>query len=400
MRYPSLRGQEHTAQACFYDALASRDYAMDRWAIDVAEIEDHPGFSPVKVDYSNAINVVGTHKSTTIQGRSLILNGHVDVVPTGPLEMWARPPFEPCIDGGWLYGRGGADMKAGLCANVFALDALRRLNPRAGVDDAASADAGLLDRDFPRQCRITGTLAPTGAVATLAPRPERRGHHLHPSGLRWRGRIAYDRLQEALAALLGGAKVSDKIGVLEELLGKVDTLIIGGAMANTFLAANGHTMGNSLVETDKLPLARALLQKAEVGDLDLLLPTDLRVADGLNSSTFDVIQVGGDLSGRMALDIGPESAARFADKVRRAETVFWNGPMGLFEKKPFAQGTLTVAEAMAACPGYAVVGGGDSVAAVQQMGLAGEMGHVSTGGGASLEYLEGKPLPGVEALNF
>ncbi|MAQ17704.1 MAG: phosphoglycerate kinase [Sandaracinus sp.] len=201
-------------------------------------------------------------------------------------------------------------------------------------------------------------------------------------------------------AVLGGAKVSDKIGVLEELLGKVDTLIIGGAMANTFLAANGHTMGNSLVETDKLPLARALLQKAEVGDLDLLLPTDLRVADGLNSSTFDVIQVGGDLSGRMALDIGPESAARFADKVRRAETVFWNGPMGLFEKKPFAQGTLTVAEAMAACPGYAVVGGGDSVAAVQQMGLAGEMGHVSTGGGASLEYLEGKPLPGVEALNF
>ena len=199
-------------------------------------------------------------------------------------------------------------------------------------------------------------------------------------------------------AVLGGAKVSDKIGVLEELLGKVDTLIIGGAMANTFLAANGHTMGNSLVETDKLPLARALLQKAEVGDLDLLLPTDLRVADGLNSSTFDVIQVGGDLSGRMALDIGPESASRFADKVRRAETVFWNGPMGLFEKKPFAQGTLTVAEAMAACPGYAVVGGGDSVAAVQQMGLAGEMGHVSTGGGASLEYLEGKPLPGVEAL--
>ena len=200
-------------------------------------------------------------------------------------------------------------------------------------------------------------------------------------------------------AVLGGAKVSDKIGVLEELLGKVDTLIIGGAMANTFLAARGNTMGRSLVEEEKLPLARALLERAEVSDVELLLPTDLRVADAVDSQAVDVVEVGGDLSGRMALDIGPESAARFADRVRRAETVFWNGPMGLFEKKPFAQGTITVAEAMAACPGYAVVGGGDSVAAVQQAGLASKMGHVSTGGGASLEYLEGKPLPGIEALS-
>jgi phosphoglycerate kinase len=198
-------------------------------------------------------------------------------------------------------------------------------------------------------------------------------------------------------AVLGGAKVSDKIGVLEELLTKVDTLIIGGAMANTFLAAAGHAMGRSLVEEDKLPLARALLRKAEVADLELLLPTDLRVADSVDAQTAEVVGTDG-VDGRMALDIGPESAALFADRVRRAETVFWNGPMGLFEKAPFAQGTLTLAEAMAACPGYAVVGGGDSVAAVQQAGLASKMGHVSTGGGASLEYLEGKPLPGVEAL--
>ncbi len=199
-------------------------------------------------------------------------------------------------------------------------------------------------------------------------------------------------------AVLGGAKVSDKIGVLEELRQKVDTLIIGGAMANTFLAAAGHAMGRSLVEEDKLPLARALLQKADVGAVELLLPTDLRVADSLESQNPEVVGLDG-IDGRMALDIGPESAALFADRVRRAETVFWNGPMGLFEKKPFAAGTLAVAEAMAACPGYAVVGGGDSVAAVQQMGLAAKMGHVSTGGGASLEYLEGKPLPGVEALD-
>lgn len=199
-------------------------------------------------------------------------------------------------------------------------------------------------------------------------------------------------------AVLGGAKVSDKIGVLEELRQKVDTLIIGGAMANTFLAAAGHAMGRSLVEEDKLPLARALLQKADVGAVELLLPTDLRVADSLESQNPEVVGLDG-IDGRMALDIGPESAALFADRVRRAETVFWNGPMGLFEKKPFAAGTLAVAEAMAACPGYAVVGGGDSVAAVQQMNLASKMGHVSTGGGASLEYLEGKPLPGVEALD-
>ena len=169
MRYPSLRGQEHTAQTCFYDALARRGYSMDRWAIDVAEIEDHPGFSPVKVDYSNAINVVGTHKPTTIQGRSLILNGHVDVVPTGPLEMWARPPFEPCIDGGWLYGRGGADMKAGLCANVFALDALRGL----GLQPAGTVHVQSVTEE---ECTGNGALSALvrgyRADAALIPEPE------------------------------------------------------------------------------------------------------------------------------------------------------------------------------------------------------------------------------------
>jgi len=169
MRCPSLRGQEHTAQTCFYDALARRGYSMDRWAIDVAEIEDHPGFSPVKVDYSNAINVVGTHKPTTIQGRSLILNGHVDVVPTGPLEMWARPPFEPCIDGGWLYGRGGADMKAGLCANVFALDALRGL----GLQPTGTVHVQSVTEE---ECTGNGALSALvrgyRADAALIPEPE------------------------------------------------------------------------------------------------------------------------------------------------------------------------------------------------------------------------------------
>ncbi len=130
VRLPSLRGQEHTAQDFIYDALGTRGYALDRWAIDVADIETHPGFSPVKVDYANAVNVVGTHRPQRDAGRTLILNGHVDVVPEGPHDMWARHPFDPHVEGDWLYGRGSGDMKAGLAANIHALDALRALGYR------------------------------------------------------------------------------------------------------------------------------------------------------------------------------------------------------------------------------------------------------------------------------
>lgn len=134
VRFPSQRGQEHTAQDFLYKAFADRDLAMDRWSIDVGEIEDHPGFSPVTVNYDNAVNVVGTHRPKDEKGRSLILNGHVDVVPVGPLDMWTTPPYEPRIEGDWLYGRGSGDMKAGIAANLYALDALRR----AGVQPASS----------------------------------------------------------------------------------------------------------------------------------------------------------------------------------------------------------------------------------------------------------------------
>ncbi len=127
VRFPSLRGQEHTAQDFLFEAMRARDLAMDRWAIEISDIENHPGFSPVKVDYSNAINVVGSHRPREEKGRSLILNGHVDVVPTGPLDMWSEPPFEPHVEGDWLYGRGAGDMKAGIAANIYALDALKAL---------------------------------------------------------------------------------------------------------------------------------------------------------------------------------------------------------------------------------------------------------------------------------
>lgn len=199
-------------------------------------------------------------------------------------------------------------------------------------------------------------------------------------------------------AVLGGAKVSDKIGVMEALLGKVDALLVGGAMANTFLAARRLGVGKSLLEEDKLALARSLMSTAEKKGVDLILPVDVRVGDSTEASEAQTVSVDAIPSDAMALDIGPETEKLFRERLRRAQAVFWNGPMGLFENPAFAEGTLAVARAAADCPGFSVVGGGDSVAAIQQANLGSRFDHVSTGGGASLEYLEGRPLPGVEAL--
>jgi phosphoglycerate kinase len=199
-------------------------------------------------------------------------------------------------------------------------------------------------------------------------------------------------------AVLGGAKVSDKIAVIEALFSKIDTLLIGGAMANTFLAAQGKPMGKSLVEQDKLALARDLLEKARTRKVDVVLPTDVVVAPSLDASEGRVVSVDGVPFDEMALDVGPQTVALFRKRLTGAKTVFWNGPMGLFEKAPFAQGSIGVAHAIADSASFSVVGGGDSVAAVQQAGLAARFSHVSTGGGASLELIEGRKLPGVEAL--
>ena len=199
-------------------------------------------------------------------------------------------------------------------------------------------------------------------------------------------------------AILGGAKVSDKIAVIDALMERVDSLLIGGAMANTFLAAQGRDMAKSLVEDDKLALARTVLARADQSGIDIILPTDVRVANSLDADEAEVVSVGAVPEGSMALDIGPDSAVAYAAHISNAAAVFWNGPMGLFENAAFAKGSFAVARAMASCPGFTVVGGGDSVAAVQQADLADRFGHVSTGGGASLQYLEGKKLPGVEAL--
>ncbi len=199
-------------------------------------------------------------------------------------------------------------------------------------------------------------------------------------------------------AVLGGAKVSDKIGVLEALIDRVDALLIGGAMANTFLAAQGLSLGKSLVEPDRFPLARSLLQRAAARNVKLLLPGDLVVADSFEASAGRVVTTNLVPDSAMALDIGPRTVEAFRHEILPAKALFWNGPMGLFEKEPFSHGTLGVAHAGADCAGFTVVGGGDSVAAVNHAGLVPRYDHVSTGGGASLEFLEGRPMPGIDAV--
>ncbi|HID84257.1 MAG TPA: phosphoglycerate kinase [Anaerolineales bacterium] len=197
-------------------------------------------------------------------------------------------------------------------------------------------------------------------------------------------------------AILGGAKISDKIGVVRNLLGKADRVLIGGGMANTFLAALGYAMGDSLVEQEAIETAKTLLQD---GSDKLLLPVDLVIADAFApDAQRRVVPVGDIPAGWRALDIGPDTVDAFAEVIREARTVVWNGPMGVFEMAPFAQGTFGIARAVAESDAVSIVGGGDSVAAVKQSGLADHITHLSTGGGASLEMLEGKVLPGVAAL--
>jgi phosphoglycerate kinase len=202
-------------------------------------------------------------------------------------------------------------------------------------------------------------------------------------------------------ALLGGAKVSDKIGVIQNLMNQVDALIIGGGMAYTFLKAMGEQVGKSLVEQDKLDLARKILQDAKTRKLKFLLPVDHVIADKVDANARTQIVGSGQPipAGMMALDIGPKTIDIFSEEVSRARTIVWNGPMGVFEVAPFAKGTFKIAEAVAENAGaITIVGGGDSVAAVHAAGVDDKITHISTGGGASLEFLEGKKLPGVEAL--
>ena len=200
-------------------------------------------------------------------------------------------------------------------------------------------------------------------------------------------------------AILGGAKVSDKIGVINNLIEKVDTLIIGGGMAYTFFRALGHTIGTSICEEDKLDLAKDLLAKAEAKGVNFMLPVDNVVADEYNeNANFKPVNSDDIPDGWMGLDIGVKTAENFADAIKGAGTVIWNGPMGVSEWENFAAGTRAVAKAVAESGAVSIIGGGDSAAAVEQLGFADKMTHISTGGGASLEFLEGLELPGIACL--
>lgn len=200
-------------------------------------------------------------------------------------------------------------------------------------------------------------------------------------------------------AIIGGAKVKDKIGVIDNLLDKVDNLLIGGGLSYTFTRAQGHETGDSLVEEDKVELAKSFIEKAKQKAVNLYLPTDAVVANKFAADAeTKTVSVDAITEGWMGLDIGPETAARYDQVIKDSKFVIWNGPMGVFEMEPFANGTKTVADAMAETSAYTVIGGGDSAAAVEKFEVADQMDHVSTGGGASLEFMEGKELPGVAVL--
>lgn len=200
-------------------------------------------------------------------------------------------------------------------------------------------------------------------------------------------------------AIVGGAKVKDKIGVIDNLLDIADNLLIGGGLSYTFTKAQGYETGNSLVEEDKIELAKSFIEKAKEKDVNLYLPIDAVVADSFsNEANTQTVKIDAIPEGWMGLDIGPETAKLYADVIRNSKFAIWNGPMGVFEMEPFANGTKQVAEAMAETEAYTIIGGGDSAAAVEKFNLGDQMDHVSTGGGASLEFMEGKELPGVLAL--
>jgi phosphoglycerate kinase len=209
-----------------------------------------------------------------------------------------------------------------------------------------------------------------------------------------------ERPERPYVVVLGGSKVSDKLGVIDNLLAKADKLLIGGGMVFTFLKAQGLEIGTSLLEEDQIPVCLDYLARAEAAGVELLLPTDIVVADKFgDESSAQIVAADAIPADKVGLDIGPESGAAFAAALADARTVFWNGPMGVFEQAAFAEGTRAVAQALTEVDGLSVVGGGDSAAAVRQLGFADEaFGHISTGGGASLEYLEGKTLPGIDVL--
>jgi len=281
---------------------------------------------------------------------------------------------------------------------VLLLENLRFHKGEEGNDEAFCKDLAALADVWVNDAFGTAHRAHASTAGMARFVKERAGGFLIQKEVEYLGRVLA-RPERPFVAILGGAKVSDKIKVLENLIGKADSVLVGGAMAYTFLAAKGVPVGRSRVEQDKLELARQILDKAKAKGIDFELPVDHVCATEPKETAERVVVNGPAIpDGLMGLDIGPRTLDRYRQRILAAKTVFWNGPMGLFEQKPWAEGTFGVARAMAECPGVTVVGGGDSAAAVEQAGLVPRMKHVSTGGGASLEFIEGRELPGVKVL--
>ncbi|WP_234122570.1 phosphoglycerate kinase [Clostridium hydrogenum] len=275
-----------------------------------------------------------------------------------------------------------------------------RFRPEEGKnDDAFSKDLASLADVYVNDAFGTAHRAHCSTVGVTKFVPTAVCGYLIQKELKFLG-SAVETPVRPFVAILGGAKVSDKINVINNLLEKVDTLIIGGGMAYTFLKAQGYTIGTSLLEADKVDYAKEMIEKAAAKKVKLLLPVDNVVGAEFKAETKAVTTEDANIpEGYMGLDIGPKTQKLYCDAVKEAKTVVWNGPMGVFEFESFAEGTKAVARAMADSDATTVIGGGDSAAAVNQLGFGDKMTHISTGGGASLEFLEGKELPGIAALN-
>ena len=341
------------------------------------------------------------------QGASLILAAHFGRPKGGPAPEFSLAPVAKHLSA--LLGR---DVKfAGDCVGPVAEKAANELKPGDVLMLENLRFHAEEEKNDPTFAKGLAALAEVGvndafgvshrahaSVEGITKFLPMVGGFLMEKELDFLGR-AVTNPERPYAAIIGGAKVSDKIGVIENLLSKVDLLLIGGGMANTFFAAQGFSVGKSLIEPDKVPLAKDLLLQAHTRGVKLLLPTDVVVADKFAAdAAHHIVTTNAIGSEEMALDIGPATCDAFTAALANAKTIVWNGPMGVFEMDAFAKGTEAVARAVAASSAISIVGGGDSVAALEKAGLADKITHISTGGGASLEFLEGKVLPGVAAL--
>jgi phosphoglycerate kinase len=351
--------------------------------------------------------VIPTLRHALDAGASVVLASHLGRPKGGPDPKYSLRPVAERL--GALLGRPvplapdciGAETRAQAQAlkpgEVLLLENLRFHPEEEKNDDGFARQLAEL-----AECYVDDAFAAAhrahASIAAIT-------RHLQPAAaglLMQRELAALGRILNAperpLVALLGGAKVSDKVALVEHLIGKVDALVIGGGMAFTFLRALGHAIGRSLVEPERIETARAALEAARRRGVQVTLPVDAVVADGLDSDVGRAVGIREIPDDQMGLDIGPRTAERFAAVLKTARTIVWNGPMGVFEKAPFAAGTVAVARAVAEAPAFSVIGGGDTIAAVNMAGVADRIGYISTAGGAFLELLEGRTLPGVEAL--